>query len=1112
MMAHALSRRLINLTSLFIALLISHAAAAQTIWHVDDNAPNDPEPGAPEISDPLEDGSLDHPFDAIQEALDAAVSGDTVLVADGVYVGIGNRELNPEGKGILITSEHGPLVCILDCEQQGRGFFFNMHETADTIVSGFTIMNGLVENRGGAICCLNESSPVIRACRLIRNRAGRGGAFFARYGNPALYSCVIAENTADEYGGGIYSREGTILIENCTIVANNAILAGGGVQLEGGDDAVIHNTILADNTAPTGPAVGLTDATNPSSLTISYCNVVGGQTQIALDAGCTLQWGAGNIDQPPALTVGGYYLCHNSPCLEAGDPSGAYAGLIDINAEERLFGVFADIGADEFQDTDGDGLPDWWEIYYFGNLTTANATSDMDGDGTLDLDAYRQGMNPYANSTICYVDPLGDDSYDGRAPFWDGVSGPKRSISAGMAVADGEELKTVLLQDGMYRGPNNRNLDFQGKAITVCSRNGYENCVIDCENAGIGFHFRNGETDTSVLRGLTITNATEDDPNEYGAVLCESSSPTIEYCDIHADGSSCNSPVGISMTSRCKPRIINSHIYGYSIGIKGTGCLSGYITCCHVEQCIVGIRISTHYENTDYLVICGCRINDCGAYSFTAHGLDISGLILVDKCIINANRSACGGGIEATGPFVINDSDIYGNMAQRFSNRSGLGGALYITATDVCRIVNCDIYDNQAHSAAGIYVIYMQSIHDLIIDNCRIWNNMSASTGGGICARIPSITSTDKMEPLALHVSNTSFVNNQASIGGAVYVFFNEIMHLYPCDISLINTQFIGNTALTDAGAVAIDPSQQCTIAGCLFQNNTADAGHAGALLCNNDASNVTNCIFTGNRAAQRGGGMYVLDGDSIVKNNIFWNNDASLGKQFAVKDAERVDFAYNLYEPGTSSTYAQTGVFVIDETNLAADPRFVDPDGPDNDPATWEDNDFHLLPGSPCIDAGYNPAVPPDALDLDDDGDVSELLPFDLDGNPRFLDDVGMIDRGEAGTTGLPVVDIGAYEFQGETCVGDLNGDYQINLQDLAQLLGHYGTTTGAGLFRRRSQRRRRRRSERSGGIAQPLWAAVPLTLRQSAQPNKSIRTASTAGIRKVDFQFRAPGENADN
>jgi len=44
-------------------------------------------------------------------------------------------------------------------------------------------------------------------------------------------------------------------------------------------------------------------------------------------------------------------------------------------------------------DTDGDGLPDNWELQYFGNLSQG-ANDDPDGDGITNLQEYQQGRNP----------------------------------------------------------------------------------------------------------------------------------------------------------------------------------------------------------------------------------------------------------------------------------------------------------------------------------------------------------------------------------------------------------------------------------------------------------------------------------------------------------------------------------------------------------------------------------------------------------------------------------------------------------------------------------------------------------------------------------------------
>ena len=56
--------------------------------------------------------------------IDAAVAGDTVLVADGTYTGEGNRDIDFKGKAITVKSENGATNCIVDREGVGRGFHF----------------------------------------------------------------------------------------------------------------------------------------------------------------------------------------------------------------------------------------------------------------------------------------------------------------------------------------------------------------------------------------------------------------------------------------------------------------------------------------------------------------------------------------------------------------------------------------------------------------------------------------------------------------------------------------------------------------------------------------------------------------------------------------------------------------------------------------------------------------------------------------------------------------------------------------------------------------------------------------------------------------------------
>jgi hypothetical protein len=97
---------------------------------------------------------------------------------------------------------------------------------------------------------------------------------------------------------------------------------------------------------------------------------------------------------------------------------------------------------------------------------------------------------------------------------------------------------------------------------------------------------------------------------------------------------------------------------------------------------------------------------------------------------------------------------------------------------------------------------------------------------------------------------------------------------------------------------------------------------------------------------------------------------------------------------------------------NSSNNPMFVDVDGADNIVGTADDN-LRLMPGSPAIDAGDNEALPADLADLDGDLNTTEALPLDLDGELRRVDDpLTDPDPGNAGSLGVPIVDMGAHEF----------------------------------------------------------------------------------------------------
>jgi hypothetical protein len=263
-------------------------------------------------------------------------------------------------------------------------------------------------------------------------------------------------------------------------------------------------------------------------------------------------------------------------------------------------------------------------------------------------------------------------------------------------------------------------------------------------------------------------------------------------------------------------------------------------------------------------------------------------------------------------------------------------------------------------------------------------------------------------------------------------------MRTFVSSAKLVNCTFLGNTSPLswsgNGGAMYNRASDFLALTDCLFSGNSAADG-GGMYNWDCDDLVLTNCTFSTNSADSDGGGMYNCDSSVTLTNCIFWGNSDADGMDQSAQIHGRSTVDYCCIQ-GWTGNWGGVG-------NIAEDPCFTDPDGPDDDPNTWEDNDYRLCAGSPCIDAADNTAAPPDEFDLDEDGDTDEPIPFDLDGKPRFVDDLDTDDTGnpDPDCPDLPIVDMGAYEFQ--ACAGDLDSDGDTDQSDLGILLADWACTT---------------------------------------------------------------------
>jgi len=204
-------------------------------------------------------------YPTIQAGIDAALEGDTVLVAGGLYTGAGNRDLDFNGRNLLVTSENGPAATVIDCEgslsDPHRGFIFRSGEDSTSVVRGFMIRHGYAygvwpENCGGGIYCYLSSPAIVENWITDNTACHSGGGIYSFHGSASLVDNVISGNTAYGVGGGIfcdwYPR---FTIDGNTIMANTGS-SGGGIVCSHCSARIVGN-VIKWNTATAGAGGGI---------------------------------------------------------------------------------------------------------------------------------------------------------------------------------------------------------------------------------------------------------------------------------------------------------------------------------------------------------------------------------------------------------------------------------------------------------------------------------------------------------------------------------------------------------------------------------------------------------------------------------------------------------------------------------------------------------------------------------------------------------------------------------------------------------------------------------------------------------------------------------------
>ncbi len=307
---------------------------APEILYVDDDAVSDPGSGDALIGDPNEDGSLEHPFDSIQEAIAVAEDGCTILIMPGTYF----ENIKVGSKAITISSLDREQVGVISqtCVnggQLGSVVSFDGGGCTNAVLAGLTIVAGDA-NEGGGIYC-SGADPVIANCVIAGCRAESGSAMLLSDSRASVVNCTVADNYSLD--AGIVCSKGDVLILD-SILWNNLP-----EQLMSVSDAklsVMYSDVqggwngegnLGDDPlfAYTGDWVDPNDLTTSIDPSIPEAFWVDGDYHLSSAQG---RWDPLVMDWVVDETT--------SPCIDAGNPERDPGSELDPNGDVINIGAF----------------------------------------------------------------------------------------------------------------------------------------------------------------------------------------------------------------------------------------------------------------------------------------------------------------------------------------------------------------------------------------------------------------------------------------------------------------------------------------------------------------------------------------------------------------------------------------------------------------------------------------------------------------------------------------------------------------------------------------------------------------------------------------------------
>ena len=206
----------------------------------------------------------------IQDAVDVAFEGDSVIVSNGVY-SVGGRAIYGTNrvavtKPITLQSVNGfPVTIIQGYQMPGTGYGSDavrcVYLTNGASLVGFTLTNGgagpylshSYQSSAGGVWCESTNATVAN-CLIVANAGLEGGGAYGA----TLVNCILTNNIATAGGGAAFG-----MLSNCLIVDNSTVQSGGGTE-----SCSLNSCTIVGNTASTFGGGGVMGGTS-SNCTIA---------------------------------------------------------------------------------------------------------------------------------------------------------------------------------------------------------------------------------------------------------------------------------------------------------------------------------------------------------------------------------------------------------------------------------------------------------------------------------------------------------------------------------------------------------------------------------------------------------------------------------------------------------------------------------------------------------------------------------------------------------------------------------------------------------------------------------------------------------------------------